>query len=66
MLQILLVCLYLSVQAWCITVETSKGPIVGQKASDGNYNTFFGVPYAQVNEDEPFQVRNTTQFSLQF
>ncbi|XP_047035317.1 esterase FE4-like [Helicoverpa zea] len=35
-----------------ITVLTSKGPITGFK-QDG-YDTFFGVPYARVNEYNPF------------
>ncbi|CAD0205344.1 unnamed protein product [Chrysodeixis includens] len=35
-----------------VTVVTSKGPLVGYK-QDG-FNTFFGIPYAMVNEDNPF------------
>lgn len=37
-----------------VTVVTSKGPIQGYKR-DG-YNTFFGVPFALVNEENPFGV----------
>lgn len=39
-----------------VTVLTSRGPVVGQRAEDGQYETFFGVPYAQVNEKKPFEV----------
>nr|WGO51708.1 putative antennal esterase CXE4 [Ectropis grisescens] len=53
----------LSAQAWCLVdadtdffnVKTSKGVIVGQKASDGNYVTYFGIPYAKINEKKPFE-----------
>lgn len=37
-----------------VTVETKKGTIVGFK-NDG-YNVFFGVPYAKVDEGNPFGV----------
>nr|QCO93600.1 alphe-esterase EST36 [Chilo suppressalis] len=33
-------------------VRTNNGPIVGQDR--GNYETFFGIPYALVDEENPF------------
>lgn len=43
-------------RALSVTVVTPKGQILGQAAPDGNYTTFFGVPYAQVDENFPFGV----------
>ncbi|XP_030034201.2 esterase E4 [Manduca sexta] len=41
--------------AWAedVIVTTGKGTVVGQTTSDG-YKTFFGVPYAKVDEGNPF------------
>lgn len=59
--------LFLVQQACSVTVETPKGPIVGQRASDGNYTTFFGVPYAHVDENKPFEdTREYPNFSTPF
>ncbi|CAH0597183.1 unnamed protein product [Chrysodeixis includens] len=35
-----------------VTVVTNKGPIQGYKRN--GYSTFFGVPYAKVDEENPF------------
>lgn len=43
-------------------VVTRKGNIIGSR-KDG-YNTFFGIPYALVNEENPFGVSNTFLFRL--
>lgn len=37
-------------------VITKQGWIRGFKASDGNYVKYMGIPYATVNEDNPFGV----------
>lgn len=55
-----LLLLFVLKYAWSIDVDrvvvyTNKGPIVGNK-DDGEFMTFFGVPYAKVNEDNPFGV----------
>ncbi|XP_022818359.1 juvenile hormone esterase-like [Spodoptera litura] len=56
MLYIFLTLLSILVVSKCeianVTVNTSKGTIIGIKR-DG-YSVFFGVPYAKVNEDNPF------------
>lgn len=46
--------LLISARSSTVTVSTRKGDIIGQ-VNDG-YNTFFGVPYAKVDEDNPFGV----------
>ncbi|XP_072940725.1 uncharacterized protein [Epargyreus clarus] len=35
-------------------VETNQGIIRGLKAKDGNYSMFLGIPYATVDENNPF------------
>uniref|UniRef100_A0A2H1WRP2 Carboxylic ester hydrolase n=1 Tax=Spodoptera frugiperda TaxID=7108 RepID=A0A2H1WRP2_SPOFR len=35
-------------------VDTKVGLIRGLRADDGNYSKFLGIPYAQVNPDNPF------------
>ncbi|CAG9577495.1 unnamed protein product [Danaus chrysippus] len=35
-------------------VQTKSGLIRGLKADDGNYSMFLGVPYARINETDPF------------
>ncbi|XP_021182724.3 cholinesterase [Helicoverpa armigera] len=35
-------------------VDTNVGLIRGLKADDGDYAMFLGIPYAQVNQDNPF------------
>ncbi|CAH2083281.1 unnamed protein product [Euphydryas editha] len=35
-------------------VSTKQGLIRGQNANDGDYSMFLGIPYATVNEDNPF------------
>ncbi|CAK1592680.1 unnamed protein product [Parnassius mnemosyne] len=35
-------------------VSTKKGLIRGLQASDGDYSMFLGIPYARVNESNPF------------
>ncbi|KAH9633905.1 hypothetical protein HF086_009718 [Spodoptera exigua] len=35
-------------------VDTNVGLIRGLRADDGNYSKFLGIPYAQVNPDNPF------------
>ncbi|CAK1603850.1 unnamed protein product [Parnassius mnemosyne] len=35
-------------------VQTKKGLIRGLHASDGDYSMFLGIPYARVNESNPF------------
>lgn len=37
-------------------IETKLGSIEGLWASDGDYSMFMGVPYAMVNETNPFGV----------
>ncbi|XP_028168559.1 carboxylesterase 5A-like [Ostrinia furnacalis] len=37
-----------------VVVNTSKGQIKGR--DEGSYNTFFGIPYAKVDEENPFGV----------
>lgn len=37
-------------------VETKVGLIRGLKASDGDYDMFMGIPYATVDEANPFGV----------
>lgn len=59
--------LFLVQQVRSVTVVTSKGSIVGQRASDGNYTTFFGVPYARVDEHRPFEdTQEYPRFSTPF
>ena len=47
-----------------IRVVTRKGTVIGTKR-DG-YNTFFGVPYALVNVNNPFGVSNTVFLMILF
>lgn len=54
--------LFTCVRSESVRVVTGQGEIVGQK-QDG-YNTFFGVPFAKVNESNPFGVNIT--FLLSF
>lgn len=37
-------------------VVTTQGLVLGQKADDGDYSQFLGIPYAKVNPDNPFGV----------
>lgn len=37
-------------------VETTLGTIRGVRSADGNTNEFMGIPYASVNESNPFGV----------
>jgi hypothetical protein len=37
-------------------VETNLGPVKGLKATDGEYNTFLGIPYAEVDKANVFGV----------
>lgn len=37
-------------------VETNVGLIRGLSASDGDYSMFLGIPYAVINETNPFGV----------
>nr|UUH60602.1 acetylcholine esterase [Ectropis obliqua] len=48
--------LVLSVCAVAISIEvqTSLGEVRGLRSEEGDYNMFLGVPYALVNEDDPF------------
>lgn len=43
-------------------VLINQGLVRGQKASDGDYTSFLGIPYAVVDEDNPFGV--STQYYL--
>ncbi|CAB3231548.1 unnamed protein product [Arctia plantaginis] len=48
-----LICMFLTcASGGSVTVVTSAGSIVGQR-EDG-YDTYFGVPYAKVDENNPF------------
>lgn len=51
---VLLLCFSVCRGADKVTIVTSKGPIVGD--IHDTYNTFLGVPYAEVNEYNPFGV----------
>ncbi|GBP32978.1 hypothetical protein EVAR_20159_1 [Eumeta japonica] len=35
-------------------VITSHGLVRGQRATDGDYSTFLGIPFAQVDPNNPF------------
>lgn len=49
--------IFLVNSAFCdVTVNTTKGPVVGQWRDGGSYSTFFGIPYALVDEKNPFGV----------
>lgn len=37
-------------------VETKVGLIRGLRATDGEYSMFMGIPYAYINETNPFGV----------
>lgn len=37
-------------------VDTKVGLIRGVQASDGEYSMFMGIPYAYINESNPFGV----------
>lgn len=37
-------------------VDSKVGLIRGQVANDGDYSTFLGIPYAKVDEANPFGV----------
>lgn len=37
-------------------VLTSHGLVQGLRSKDGSYYMFLGIPYAQVNPDNPFSV----------
>lgn len=37
-------------------VDTKMGLIRGLPANDGNYSMFLGIPYAKVDEANPFGV----------
>lgn len=37
-------------------VRVDQGLVRGQKATDGDYSTFLGIPYAQVDLKNPFGV----------
>lgn len=37
-------------------VLIQQGLVRGQRATDGDYTTFLGIPYAVVEEDNPFGV----------
>lgn len=37
-------------------VQTKLGLIRGLRASDGDYSMFMGIPYATVDESNPFGV----------
>lgn len=39
-------------------VEAPAGLIRGLRADDGEYSMFLGIPYAHVDEDNPFGVTN--------
>lgn len=38
-------------------VKTKQGLIKGIRADDGDYSMFLGIPYAIVDENNPFGVR---------
>lgn len=38
-------------------VQTKSGLIRGLRADDGHYSMFLGIPYAEINENDPFGVR---------
>lgn len=43
-------------------VETDVGTIRGLKSSDGDYNMYMGIPYADVDINNPFGVSRTRTF----
>lgn len=46
-------------QAQNLQVNTTEGLVEGQKAVDGNYNVFYGIPYANRTDGENrFKVNN--------
>lgn len=44
-------------------VLINQGLVKGQRATDGDYSTFLGIPYAQVDETNPFGVSIYTYIS---
>lgn len=37
-------------------VLIDQGLVKGQRATDGDYSSFLGIPYAEVDENNPFGV----------
>lgn len=44
-----------------LVLISGQGLVAGQKATDGDYSMFLGIPYATVDTDNPFGVSNTKQ-----
>lgn len=42
-----------------LVLISGQGLVSGQKATDGDYSMFLGIPYATVNTDNPFGVSST-------
>ena len=45
-------------------VDTNVGLIRGLRADDGDYAMFLGIPYAQVDPENPFGVSSCNYFCL--
>lgn len=41
-----------------LVLISGQGLVRGQKATDGDYSIFLGIPYATVDTDNPFGVSN--------
>lgn len=39
-----------------LVLISSQGLVRGHKATDGDYSMFLGVPYAQIDPEDPFGV----------
>lgn len=42
-----------------LVLISGQGLVSGQKATNGDYSMFLGIPYATVDTDNPFGVSNT-------
>lgn len=42
-----------------LVLISGQGLVRGRKASDGSYSEFLGIPYAQVDKDNPFGVSDS-------
>ncbi|KAI8440013.1 hypothetical protein MSG28_001449 [Choristoneura fumiferana] len=47
-------------------VLINQGLVRGQKATDGDYSTFLGIPYAKVDLDDPFGMHGNEFFDKDF
>lgn len=46
-----------------LVLISGQGLVSGQRATDGDYSMFLGIPYALVDRDNPFGVSNTITFN---